>query len=124
MSDVVDVLRRARKVIEDEGSWAQGRLCTTDGRHCALGAVAVAVGYTDADLRDPDRFYDPEYDGTPVNGIIDPYVALGDHPAVAALSKAANVEPEGVSAIYLFNDAAEHHRVVLDLFDRAIEQAA
>lgn len=39
----LEVLKKARALIEREEDWCQGRMEDYDGNHCALGAVAVSV---------------------------------------------------------------------------------
>lgn len=113
----LDVLTQARQVVASE-RWRPTMLCDREGKVCALGAIGVALGWTDEFLMSGS---DQET-----------YDVLGAHPATAALLAALPDEHRSHRDwwdVVSFNDAANrisesnyetHQKKVVALFDRAI----
>lgn len=94
----VEVLKKARALIEDPERWTQGAMKRRDGRMCAVGAVLVARG------RKRPLLLDAQTD-----------------PAVAALAGHDDDEAHywAYSEVTDLNDSYSHP-AVLDLFDVTI----
>lgn len=116
--NTAEVLRVARSVIDTPEKWATGGICDEKGRHCALGALAVAIFGT------PDE-------------LDENYSQLEGHPATKALAREMSwgerdyqSDPCEVDVVFQANDdhvrfgedRAELHAAVLAAFDRAIAE--
>lgn len=114
MSKVLNNLIAARALILDIDKWTQGKLRTSDGCHCALGAVAeVAI---------------PEWDGRPT-GVYMQEEGVASLIIDEATALAAQIEGRSSASatgkVFSFNDglterSAAHARVI-KMFDDAIE---
>lgn len=97
MSEVAEVLRAARALIDTPDKWCQGQF-HKDGAYCASGAIGVAAG---VDIEVGCWFC---------------------HPAWQALADTVNAAQSG--GIGSWNDRPERtHADVLAAFDRAIATA-
>ena len=106
---VLEVLRRARGLIEDPANWTRGMVGDRSGRVCAVGAVGRAIGLDFTNVCTPEYYADE--------------AVARAHPAIAALVAVApksDIET-ALSPVARVNDE-QGHAAVLALFDRAIER--
>lgn len=132
----LEVLRRARNTLADEGRWTQGAMVTGlapcgDWKVCATGAIAMHCGLLGrVESLDPARF---DYSDSWVTENGDLMFSTMPAPVVHSPTLAERIQlyKDALNLInrfawqslYRINDDAAHVNDVLDIFDKAIADA-
>lgn len=98
----VDVLMKAKEIIQDPSNWMQGDYSNPERTcFCSLGAIAEALGLCDEHHSDQH---------------------IDQHPASKLLHKVVGADLDSVYTFAKYNDSHTHAEV-MQAFDKAIELA-